>query len=156
MNRHHDQGNSYKGQHLIGAGLQNQRFNPLLSRWEHGSIQAGLVQEELRVLRLHLKSATRILASRQLGWVLKLIPTLNTYSNKVTPTPTGPQLLIVLLPGPSIYKPSQSYTKKPRDHHQLKNSGLLSITAHTVILPSRRLRQKDQIELWVVRPAEVA
>jgi hypothetical protein len=79
--------------------------------------------------------------------VLKLIPTLNTYSNKVTPTPTGPQLLIVLLPGPSIYKPSQSYTKKPRDHHQLKNSGLLSIMAHTVILPSRRLRQKDQIEL---------
>jgi hypothetical protein len=38
MNRHHDQGKSYKGQHLIGAILQVQRFSPLLSRWEHGSI----------------------------------------------------------------------------------------------------------------------
>jgi hypothetical protein len=37
-------------QHLIGAGLQIQRFSPLPSRWEHGSIQAGMVQEELRVL----------------------------------------------------------------------------------------------------------
>jgi hypothetical protein len=33
-NRHHDQGNSYKGKHLIGAGLQFQRFSPLLSWWE--------------------------------------------------------------------------------------------------------------------------
>jgi hypothetical protein len=32
--RHHDQGNSCKGQHLIGAGLQVQRFIPLSSRWE--------------------------------------------------------------------------------------------------------------------------
>ena len=39
--RHHDQGNSYKGQHLIGAGLQVQGFSPLSSRWEHGSIQVG-------------------------------------------------------------------------------------------------------------------
>ena len=30
--RHHDQGNSYKG-HLIGVGLQVQRFSPL-SLWE--------------------------------------------------------------------------------------------------------------------------
>ena len=34
-----------KKQHLIGAGLQIQRFSPLPSRWEHGSIQAGMVQE---------------------------------------------------------------------------------------------------------------
>jgi hypothetical protein len=39
-----------KKQHLIGAGLQVQRFSPLSSRWEHGSIQAGMAQEELRVL----------------------------------------------------------------------------------------------------------
>jgi hypothetical protein len=32
------------------------------SRCEHGSIQAGMVQEELRVLHLHLKAAGRILA----------------------------------------------------------------------------------------------
>ena len=31
MNTHHDYGNSYKGKHFIGAGLQFQRFNPLSS-----------------------------------------------------------------------------------------------------------------------------
>jgi hypothetical protein len=31
------------------------------------SIQAGMVQEELRVLHFHLKAASRILTSRQLG-----------------------------------------------------------------------------------------
>jgi hypothetical protein len=31
-----------------------------------GSIQAGMVQEELRVLHLHLTAASRILTSRQL------------------------------------------------------------------------------------------
>jgi hypothetical protein len=67
VNKHHDQGKSYKEQHLIGAGLQVQRFSPLSSSREHGSIQAGMVQEELRVLHLHLKAASRILASRQVG-----------------------------------------------------------------------------------------
>ena len=54
------------GQHLIGAGLQVQRFSPLSSMLEHGSFQASMVQEELRVLRLLLKAARR-LVSRQLG-----------------------------------------------------------------------------------------
>jgi hypothetical protein len=58
---------TYKEQHLIGAGLQVQRFSPLSSKQEHGSIQAGMVQEELRVLHLHLKASSRILTSRQLG-----------------------------------------------------------------------------------------
>ena len=31
VKRHHDQGNSYKRKHLIGAGLEFQRFSPLLS-----------------------------------------------------------------------------------------------------------------------------
>jgi hypothetical protein len=53
VNRHHDQGKSYKKQHLIGAGLQVPQFSPLSSRWEHGSIQAGMAQEEMRVLCLH-------------------------------------------------------------------------------------------------------
>ena len=43
------------------AGLKVQRFSPLSSRWEHGSTQAGTVQEELRVLHLHLKAVSRIL-----------------------------------------------------------------------------------------------
>jgi hypothetical protein len=55
VNRHHNQGKSYKGQHLIGVSLQVQRFSPVSSRWEHGSIQEGMVQEELRVLCLHMK-----------------------------------------------------------------------------------------------------
>jgi hypothetical protein len=67
VDRHHDQCKSYKGQHLIGAGLQVQRFSPLPSRQEHGSVQAGMVQAELRVLHLHLKAPSRILTSRQLG-----------------------------------------------------------------------------------------
>ena len=34
LERHHDQSNSYKGKHLIGAGLQFQRFSSLSSWWE--------------------------------------------------------------------------------------------------------------------------
>jgi hypothetical protein len=56
-----------KGQHLIGAGLQVQRFSPLSSRQEHGSIQADMRLEELRIPPLVLKAARRRLASRQLG-----------------------------------------------------------------------------------------
>jgi hypothetical protein len=47
--------------------LKVQRFSPSSSRQEYGSIQAGIVQEELRVLHPYLKAASRILASRQLG-----------------------------------------------------------------------------------------
>jgi hypothetical protein len=53
--------------HLIEAGLQVQRFSPLSLRREHGSIQADIVQEKLRVLCLHVKAASRILTSRKLG-----------------------------------------------------------------------------------------
>jgi hypothetical protein len=60
------QGNFYK-EHLIGAGLQIQRFNPLSSRWEHGSIWTDMEPEELRVLYLHPKANRRRLASRHLG-----------------------------------------------------------------------------------------
>ena len=67
VNRHHDQGKSNKGQHLIGAGLQIQRLSPVPSRQRHGSIQAGIVQEKLRVLHLYLKAACERLTSRQLG-----------------------------------------------------------------------------------------
>ena len=40
VKRHHDQGNSYKGKHLIAASLQVQRFSPLSSWkkvWQHTS-----------------------------------------------------------------------------------------------------------------------
>ena len=32
--RYHDEGNSFKVNHLIGAGLQFQRYSPLSSSWE--------------------------------------------------------------------------------------------------------------------------
>jgi hypothetical protein len=40
VKRHHDQGKSYKGQHLIGASFQFQRFNPL-SSWQEAWQHAG-------------------------------------------------------------------------------------------------------------------
>jgi hypothetical protein len=43
----------------LGAGLQVQWFSPLSSRQEHGSIQAGMVQEELKILHLHLKAVRK-------------------------------------------------------------------------------------------------
>jgi hypothetical protein len=67
VSSHIDQGKYNKGQHLIGAGLQVQRFSPVSSRQEHGSIQAGMVQAQLRVLHLHLKAASRTLTSWKLG-----------------------------------------------------------------------------------------
>jgi hypothetical protein len=51
----------------LGLAYRFRGSSPLSSKWEHGSIQAGMAQEELRVLHLHLKVARRILASRQLG-----------------------------------------------------------------------------------------
>jgi hypothetical protein len=47
---------------LIGSEVQS-----IIIREEHGSIQASMAQEEQRVLHLHLKVNSRILASRQLG-----------------------------------------------------------------------------------------
>jgi hypothetical protein len=38
---------------------QVQSFSPLSSNQGHGCIQVGLVQEELRVLHLHLKATKR-------------------------------------------------------------------------------------------------
>jgi hypothetical protein len=47
--------------------LRGSEVQSITSRQEHGSIQAGMVQEELRVLHLLLKASSRILTSRQLG-----------------------------------------------------------------------------------------
>ena len=57
-----------KKQQLNGAGLQIQRFSPLSSRWEHGGIQAVMVQAELRVLCLHPTAASGRLPSRHIAW----------------------------------------------------------------------------------------
>ena len=64
VKRHHDQGNSFRGQHLIGAGLQVQRFSPSSSRREYDSIQAVIVKKELRVLYLHSNKVRRRLSPK--------------------------------------------------------------------------------------------
>jgi hypothetical protein len=46
-----------------------------------------MVQEELRILHLHLKAASRILTSRQVGWgSYRPHPQWHSYSNRVTPS----------------------------------------------------------------------
>ena len=56
--------NIFEGTRKEVEKIQVQRFNLVSSSREHGSIQAGMMQEELRVLHLHLKDASRIPASR--------------------------------------------------------------------------------------------
>jgi hypothetical protein len=66
VNRHHDQGNSFKD---ISLGLAY-RFRGSAHYHhgqKHGSILADMGLEELRVPHLVLKAARRRLASRQLG-----------------------------------------------------------------------------------------
>jgi hypothetical protein len=103
VNRYHDQGKSYKGQHFTGAGLQFKRFSPLSSRREHGNVWAGMVQEALRVLLWPLEDWLQWLGVGSQS----PLPQWHTSSNKATPTPTRPYLLMVLLPGPSISTPPQ-------------------------------------------------
>jgi len=57
-----------KARTTLGLAYRFRGFSPLLSRWEHGSIWAGVVQEEQSFLHFHLKATSRILASRQIGW----------------------------------------------------------------------------------------
>ena len=64
VKRHHDQGNSYKGPHLIGTDY---RFSLLSSSGEHGSFQASTTKRKLTVLQLELKVTRRSLASAWLG-----------------------------------------------------------------------------------------
>ena len=57
--KRHDHGNSYKGEHLLGACIQFQRFSPLFGG-KHGSMQADMVLEKkLRVLRSNQQAAGR-------------------------------------------------------------------------------------------------
>jgi hypothetical protein len=67
--------------------LQVQRFSPLSSRQEHGSIQTGMVQEELRVLHLHLQASSRILLPSSSEEHLK------THTHSAMSTPKRPHLL---------------------------------------------------------------
>jgi hypothetical protein len=98
-------------QHLIGAGLQVQRFSPLSWRWGHGSIQAGMEQEELRVLCLHPKAASGRLTSRQLGWGSYT----HTYSE--TPIPTRSHLF----QQGHTFRWCHSLVQRYTNHHNFKS-----------------------------------
>ena len=90
VNRHHDQGNSYEGQHLIGAGLQAQRFSPL-SSWQEAGQHPG--RQGAGEGAKNFISVRRRLA--------KPIPQphkAHTSSNQATPISTRTHLLIVSLP----------------------------------------------------------
>jgi hypothetical protein len=68
--------------------------------------------EELRVLYLVPKANWRRLPSRQVGGTSPSPPPeWHISSNKATPTPTRSHLLIVPLPGPSIFKSPQVWRK---------------------------------------------
>jgi hypothetical protein len=66
-----------------------------------------VLEKELRILHLdQMASRRKQLSSRQLGRGSEsLFPQWHMSSNKDTPTPTMPHLLIALLPGPSIFQP---------------------------------------------------
>ena len=68
---------------------------------KHSSIQADMVLEELRVLHLYLKEAKSRLSSGSQEEGLKAHPHNDTFP------PTRPDLLIMSLPRPSIFKPPQ-------------------------------------------------
>jgi hypothetical protein len=71
VNRHYNEGKSYKEQHLIRDDLRFQRFSPLFSRWEDGSVQADVGLEEMKVLPPVPQAARRRPASRKLGQCLE-------------------------------------------------------------------------------------
>jgi hypothetical protein len=78
-------------------------FSPLLSSQEHGSIQAGMVQVELRV---HLKATSRVLTVFQ-------APRARVLQSMKNDTPTSTRLhLLGPLCCPSMYKPLQQRNLK--------------------------------------------
>ena len=93
VKRHHDQGTSYNGQHLIGTGLRVQRSSPLSSRLLHGSVQAvSIMLVEPRVLHLHKRKpgsdcfqAARRRVSKPTLTVTPFLQQGHTYLNKATP-----------------------------------------------------------------------
>jgi len=66
VNRHHDQGNSYRTTFNWGwlTGSEVQSIIIKAGTWQHPGRHG---EEELRVLDLHLKAASRIRTSGQLG-----------------------------------------------------------------------------------------
>ena len=68
VNRHHDQGKSYKGQHLMGPAYSFRGSVHYHHGGKHGNMQADMVLEELRVLHLDLKAARRLASTGRLSF----------------------------------------------------------------------------------------
>ena len=77
MRRHHEHRNSYKGKHLIGAGLQFQRFSPS-SWWHTGRPDAREVAESSTSAS---SGSTEIM---RLAWAFEKPIPCGTYSSKAT------------------------------------------------------------------------
>jgi hypothetical protein len=65
MKKHHDHSNSYKGKHLIGVGLQFQRFSPLSAPQEADMV----LKKELRDLHSDPQATGR--ETLGLAWALE-------------------------------------------------------------------------------------
>ena len=99
---HCTEGTPRPRQHLIGAGLQFQRFIIIMASIA-ASRQTMVLEKKLRVLHLVSKAARRRLSSKQLGGGSQSPPPqCHTSSNKATPTLTRPYIIVPL---PSIFKP---------------------------------------------------
>jgi hypothetical protein len=73
VKRHHDQGNSYKGQQLIGSPYSFRDSVHYYHGRKHGSIQADVGLEKLKVLQLDLKATSRLLYWAELElWSLNI------------------------------------------------------------------------------------
>ena len=110
MKRHHDQGNSYKGQHLTGAGLQFQRFSLLLSWWEawqyEGRHGFGGAKSSVSWSKSSQEEALFWLGtSKSTPTVTHFFQQGHTYSNKATPPNSA------ISHGSRIFKPPQ-YLRK--------------------------------------------
>ena len=117
VNRHHDQGNSYKGHHLLMVTLQVQVQSIIIRERKMAvSRQAAMTLEEMRVLHLVLNANRRLILPH---WTETQSPRtwLHT-SNKATPIPTRPHLLTVPLPVGQAYS-----------NHHSKCSEIISVWA---------------------------
>ena len=89
--RHHDHGNSYKGKHFIGAGLQFQGSVHYHRGGKHSSVQADMV----------LEKEPRILIRRQVGdtvsSTLDVALKAYLYDGALPPTRTHLRILLFLV-----------------------------------------------------------
>lgn len=108
VKRYHDHGNSYKGKHLIRAGLQFRGLVHDCHGGKHGSVQADIVLErELRVLHMVWQIAGRVWATRPCLSFWNLKAHLQRYSSSHKATPPILHSLWVYGGHASSFKPQQ-------------------------------------------------